>query len=421
MRVRYYRQLKPQRVHTAEVSWQHSAEPARGEITVRLLAAGAQVVPSELTMDCSKPDAKAVFYVTPLARGWLRNEKLEVLAHHRKVQEIPMASKVVGQKLTWLLLILTFFVPWFITEFVKHSPMTDATRLADGRIVHRYVGKEVEAYIKDNVPSLPKSWKGGAVDTDLQNARTWVANRYQQTGASFRDRADRFLHRVHIGGAYLGIGLFAHAQTPPGNRQAHSGQRPDRAIRSGARSGSLDDNLGDDLGDVFASIHRFLEPTVELAPLDETQDVRGAVGEQGSIRLPVDQVGFIFQAGDPRQPSVDLFGFLQIAAQADGVLKMRRAIHDDACQVNRRGGRFFQAKDVEAVGRLFHVIQNVVELGCQRVNVFPVEGRDEGAIERLDDFLDLLVARLFLLLDVWPRWARLSKTVTMSRNLTAAW
>jgi hypothetical protein len=180
LRVRYYRQLTPQRVHTAEVYWQKSGEPARGEITVRLLAAGAQVVPAEQTMDCSKPDATAVFYVTPLAKGWLRNEKIEVLANNRKVQEIPLASKVVGQKFTWFLLLCTLLVPWCITEFIKHSPMAQTSRLADERIVYRDVSKEVEAYIKDNVPSLPKSWKGGTVDTGLKDARSWVAQRYQQ-------------------------------------------------------------------------------------------------------------------------------------------------------------------------------------------------------------------------------------------------
>jgi hypothetical protein len=110
----------------------------------------------------------------------LRNEKIEVLANNRKVQEIPLASKVVGQKITWFLLFCTLFVPWFITEFIKHSPMAQTSRLADERIVYRDVSKEVEAYIKDNLPSLPKSWKGGAVDTGLQEARSWVAKRYQQ-------------------------------------------------------------------------------------------------------------------------------------------------------------------------------------------------------------------------------------------------
>src|SRR5262249_51896746 len=119
LRVRYYRLMKPRRVSTVEVFWPKSANPPRdaqqrGEITVRLIVAGAQVLPSEQTMSPSLPGAKAVFYVTRLAKGWLRNEKLEVLSQGRKIQEIPMASKVVTQRLTWFLLFCTFFVPWFI-------------------------------------------------------------------------------------------------------------------------------------------------------------------------------------------------------------------------------------------------------------------------------------------------------------------
>src|SRR5947209_7143534 len=84
LRVRYFHKMKPARVHVAEVSWAGAASPQRGEVTVRLIVAGAQVLPSEQTMDAAKPDRKVLFYVTPLAKGWLRNEKLEVISQGRK-------------------------------------------------------------------------------------------------------------------------------------------------------------------------------------------------------------------------------------------------------------------------------------------------------------------------------------------------
>jgi hypothetical protein len=180
MRVRYYRQMKPQRVYTVDVGWQKSAKPARGEVTVRLIVAGAQVLPSEQKMDASQPNVRAVFYVTPLAKGWLRNQKLEVLSQGRKVQEIPMASKVVGQRFTWFLLLCTFFVPWFLTEFIKMSPMAETSRRKDDRIVFRYVDKEVESYIKDNVPAMPAELKGTVVETWLLEGRSAVAKGYQK-------------------------------------------------------------------------------------------------------------------------------------------------------------------------------------------------------------------------------------------------
>lgn len=183
LRVRYYRQMKPQRVYPVEVSWQKSSRPPRGEgkaVTVRLLAAGAQVLPVEQTMDATQPDVKAVFYVTPLAKGWLRNEKLEVLSQGRKVQEIPLATKVVSQRLTWILLLLTFVVPWLILEFVKNSPMNVPTFDAEGRVVHTPIHKTVSEYIKDNVPALPDVVKGTPVETGLREARTMIARGYQQ-------------------------------------------------------------------------------------------------------------------------------------------------------------------------------------------------------------------------------------------------
>ena len=66
-------------------------------------------------MNSADRDKKAIFYVTPLARGWLPNLQLEVLYQGRKVQEIAMAGKVVSQRFTWLLLFCTLIVPWFIS------------------------------------------------------------------------------------------------------------------------------------------------------------------------------------------------------------------------------------------------------------------------------------------------------------------
>jgi len=104
LRVRYFRQMKARRVSTVEVGWRNSDRPRTGAVTVRLFAPGAQVAPSEIGLDASKPDAKAVFYVTPLVKGWLRGEKLLVLSQGRKIQEMPLASKVVTQGLTWFFL-----------------------------------------------------------------------------------------------------------------------------------------------------------------------------------------------------------------------------------------------------------------------------------------------------------------------------
>jgi hypothetical protein len=178
LRVRYYRQMKPGRVSTVQVYWPKSAKPPRGEIAVRLIVAGAQVLPSEQMMDAAHPET-AVFYVTPLAKGWLRNEKLEVLSHGRKVQEIPMASKVVSQRLTWILLFCTFFVPWFISEFIKYGPMAEVTHLKD-RVMHHQIAKEVEAHIRENVPGPLEVLAGTRVEKWLVDVPSLVGQGFQR-------------------------------------------------------------------------------------------------------------------------------------------------------------------------------------------------------------------------------------------------
>jgi len=117
-----------QRVYGVTVGWPkrkdaRRAPPGAPPVTLRLLMAGAQVVPTEHTLDPNDPDAKATFYVTPLAKGWLRNERLEILVGGRKVQDMPLPAKVGGQGLTWTLLLLAVLVPWLLLTYGKYSPL----------------------------------------------------------------------------------------------------------------------------------------------------------------------------------------------------------------------------------------------------------------------------------------------------------
>jgi hypothetical protein len=180
LRIRYYRQMKPQRVASAEVSWKKSKKSRNGEVTVRLLGAGAQILPAEQTLNSAEQDKKAIFYLTPLAQGWLPNLQLEVLYQGRKVQEIALAGKVVGQRFTWFLLLCTFLVPWFISEFIKFSPMNMTTVSPSHQVIHRYPAKEVEAYIDDNMPVIPGFLKGTVVDSGMTWIRSSVATAYQK-------------------------------------------------------------------------------------------------------------------------------------------------------------------------------------------------------------------------------------------------
>jgi len=230
LQVRYYRRMHRQRVYAVTVSWHNKDErrpPAgTGPVLLRLLMAGAQVVPSEQPLDPARRDARATFYVTPLARGWLRGERLEVLVDGRKVQEMPLMVNVSSQKMTWVLLALTILVPWCLLTYFKGplvEPMVTATgqppigqmgqmpmgqmpkgkmpkgkmpkgpmqkaEVPDGQMAAgerekrrppRSSGEVLEARIKENVPAVPEFINENvpAVRDSLLDARRFLADVY---------------------------------------------------------------------------------------------------------------------------------------------------------------------------------------------------------------------------------------------------
>lgn len=200
LQINFYRQMKPQRVYPVEVSWQKPAQPLgeRREVTVRLTAPGAQVVPAEHLLNAAQPGVKAVFYVTPLAKGWLPQQKLEVFAQGQKVQTIGLPAKVVTQRRTWVLLLLTFFVPWLIVEHVKNSELGEPVHLGD-RVKYPKIETQVEETIKDNVPIMPEFLKETPVERGLFDLRRSVAKAYQQVV---------LVSRIEPLGFYAGAVLF---------------------------------------------------------------------------------------------------------------------------------------------------------------------------------------------------------------------
>lgn len=117
--VRYMRRMKARRVYVYEVSWEAGRRPVEAApLTVRLVVPGAQVVPAERPLGTRPPADRALFYVTPLAEGWLRGGRLEILAEERKVKEAPLPSRVVSQRSTWLFLALTFVLPWLWKVYI---------------------------------------------------------------------------------------------------------------------------------------------------------------------------------------------------------------------------------------------------------------------------------------------------------------
>ncbi|MBM4067569.1 MAG: hypothetical protein FJ271_01285 [Planctomycetes bacterium] len=184
LRIVYYRRMRLQHVYTFKISWsgKEGVRPPAGArpVTLRLLMAGAQVVPSEQMLDPAKPDASASFHVTPLAKGHLRGERLEVLIDDRKVQEVRLRSSVTSQRLTFVLLALTFLVPWFLLHYCKYSVLRERNSKEFAMLV-RTPGALLDARVKENVPEVPEFIVSNApmVANWLDETRDHLTNIYQ--------------------------------------------------------------------------------------------------------------------------------------------------------------------------------------------------------------------------------------------------
>jgi hypothetical protein len=154
LKVNFPRQMKIQRIYPVRVSWQGGDGFRTGgvrQVTLRLLMAGGQVLPVEQTLETSS-DAVATFYVTPLGRGWLREQRLEVVVQGRKVQEIPLASKVTSHCWTKFFVLMMFVAPWLLGWMQQSGPNVVAD-LAEKDV------PALPALVSSNVPALAEGWE----------------------------------------------------------------------------------------------------------------------------------------------------------------------------------------------------------------------------------------------------------------------
>src|SRR5262245_20189871 len=75
---------------------------------------------------------------------------------------------------------------------------------------------------------------------------------------------------------------------------------------------------------------------------------------------------------------------------------MQTTFLNDASKCNGWSRRFLNAEHLKAVRGLFHVVQYVVELGCELVNVLAVEWSDETSVQCIDNPANDIVAGLLL-------------------------
>jgi len=166
--VRYYQRLKRGKAYNYVVTWDQEFAykgPAQS-VVIRLLAGGAQVVPSEVQLDPNDAADKAYFHVTPLAKGYLAGQKIEVVVNGKKVQEIQIISKAVTRRMNWTFLLLTFLAPWFILAFVKTSTMQRDVAKSVADTIARNVPATPD-FIKDSIPAMHDgliSFRGAVAD-----------------------------------------------------------------------------------------------------------------------------------------------------------------------------------------------------------------------------------------------------------------
>lgn len=213
LRVQYYRRVRTQRTHKVVVTWMKSERrgPEKA-VTVRLLGAGAQILPHEARLDAADPEAQAVFFVTPLARGWLGDHRLEVLLGQRKVDEISLPAKAVTQRSTWVLLLLALFLPWLLTTYVKDSPLLETAGYdADGILVVRKnplpLARTTELFLNENLPDLPDAVRQSvpALAQGYATTKREASLLYEYLHESCRDAHLAF----HVGAFFFVLALLS--------------------------------------------------------------------------------------------------------------------------------------------------------------------------------------------------------------------
>lgn len=177
--VRFHARMHPQRVYPLTVEAGRTGR--RGgtgntlPATIRPVIPRALVVPAEQNVDASIPGARAAFHVTPLARRRLHGACIEVHQASRPAQRIPLRMKVVTQLSTFLLLALTFLVPWGLVELAR-NPLRGTVYERQAGVVHTRGGQPDEvlrdrmrAAVHADLPAIPGVTQWIASDAHGEN------------------------------------------------------------------------------------------------------------------------------------------------------------------------------------------------------------------------------------------------------------
>jgi hypothetical protein len=136
-----------------------------------------------------------------------------------------------------------------------------------------------------------------------------------------------------------------------------------------------------DVGHVLAAVGGVFDRFVDLFPLEDRDGILLDVEEPGD-RFLVNPVDLVLEAVDLDARLVRELLFLE---ERDAGDDLRRCPVEIVGHGHGFGRRALDLEEDEPVGRGFDQVDDVVEARRERVDVLPVDGRDERRVQLLDD------------------------------------
>jgi hypothetical protein len=131
--VNFYRRMKMNRVYPMVVELKRTTDKhslaSSSPVQIRPVVPGAHVTPALREAHQGNSGAVSTFYVTPLARGRLRDARVGIYQDGRELQEVRLPMKGVTQRMTWTLLALTILLPCLLHYF---TTTVDLSQSAEG-------------------------------------------------------------------------------------------------------------------------------------------------------------------------------------------------------------------------------------------------------------------------------------------------
>jgi hypothetical protein len=163
VRVRYYKRMTMQRVYRMVVELRTADKGAAPSVSAgdsviaRPVIPGAYVQPVEQELGPKSTNHTITFSVAPLARGRLKNARLQILHQGRVLEEIWTPMRGTSQRLTWLFALLALVSLGYLINIFGPLPNLSSGASADenGTNVGRVLVDKLPDYLnKEELPEF---------------------------------------------------------------------------------------------------------------------------------------------------------------------------------------------------------------------------------------------------------------------------